>query len=297
MSKSFGKVCAVHALDLVLERGRVYGLLGPNGSCKTTTMRLILSILLPDEGAIRVLGRASASESKRRIGYLPEERGLYKRMRVRSFLRYMARLRGVDRRGLDRRVRDWLARVDLADRIDAKCGDLSRGQQQRVQAIAALIHEPDLLILDEPFSGLDPVNRRQLEAIFAEQHARGCTLVVSTHMMHHAEEVCDHVVMMHQGAKVLDAPLAEARTSVDANLLVCAPRDPAADLGPLQRLAGVAGVRRERGTVRVSLEEGRDPSAMIPAVARALPMARVEVERLSLEEIFVRTVLQHGGVA
>ena len=281
---------AVQPLDLVIPRGSVVGLLGPNGSGKTTTMRMVLSILLPDAGTIRVLGKDSAQESKHRIGYLPEDRGLYKHMKVRRFLTYMARLRGVPSDGLWQKVTGWLERVDLADKLEAKCGDLSRGQQQRVQAVAAMIHEPDLLILDEPFSGLDPVNRRQLSAIFAEQHARGCTLILSTHMMHHAEEVCDHVVMMDRGVKLLDMPLAEARAQGGAGTLVCEPTDPAADLADLAQLDGVAEVSREKAAVRVALAEGVVPSAMLARVAAAVPMAKIEVERLTLEEIFVRTV-------
>ncbi len=295
VSKRFGQVHAVKALDLVVRRGGIYGLLGPNGSGKTTTMRMVLSILMPDEGAIRVLGHDRVTEAKRRIGYLPEDRGLYKNMRVGKFLRYMARLRGVPGPGLDKTILRWLERVDLADKLHEKCGVLSRGQQQRIQTISALIHEPDLLILDEPFSGLDPVNRRVVGEIFSEQHARGCTLILSTHMMQHAEEICDHIVMMDRGDKVLDAPLAEIQQRSGATTLICEPADPEADTAPLQALAGVDSVTRERATLRVVLQPDIPASEALVRVAQALPMVRVAVEKHSLEDIFVQIVQGRGG--
>lgn len=288
--KTFGSVEAVKSLDLTVRQGSITGLLGPNGSGKTTTMRMVLSILMPDSGSLRVLGRPSALESKHRVGYLPEDRGLYKHMKVGAFLHYMARLRGMPADGLDDRIRDWLQRMDLPDKFDAKCGDISRGQQQRVQAISALIHEPDLLILDEPFSGLDPVNRRNLAEIFKAQHARGCTLIVSTHMMQHAEEICDHIVMMDRGEKVVDAPLEQARKWTDGASLWCQAADPNADWAPVEALDGVARLERESEGVRIVLTEGQAPHAALAAVVATLPMERIEVERLSLEELFVRTV-------
>lgn len=297
VSKSFGNVHAVKGLDLTVRRGGIYGLLGPNGSGKTTTMRMVLSILMPDQGQIRVLGRDRVADSKHRIGYLPEDRGLYKNMRVGKFLRYMARLRGVPRVGLDKTILGWLERVDLGDKLKEKCGVLSRGQQQRVQTIAALIHEPDLLILDEPFSGLDPVNRLVLAEIFAEQHARGCTLILSTHMMQHAEEVCDHIVMMDRGDKVLDAPLADVKGDGVSKFLLCEPVNPDADFSAVQAIGGVADVRRDRTWLRVELEPEADASALLAKVAHAMPMARVEIERPSLEDTFVRIIQDRGGVS
>jgi ABC-2 type transport system ATP-binding protein len=279
----------------VVRRGGIYGLLGHNGSGKTTTMRMVLAVLPPDEGLVRVLGCDRPADAKRRVGYLPEDRGLYKDMRVGEFVAYMARLRAVPARGLGKRVEGWLDRVGLADKRDERCGVLSRGQQQRVQAVAALVHEPELLVLDEPFNGLDPVNRRILSEVFAQEHARGCTLVLSTHLLAHAEEVCDHIVMMDAGEKVLDAPLHELRTR--SRTVACEPVDPGADPAPLASLGGVASVRRTRRGFDLELEPEVDAAAFLARAAATVPMTRIEVVRQSLEDVFVRIVAERGGAA
>ena len=207
----------------------------------------------------------------------------------------MPRLRGVPSAGLDKTIQGWLDRVDLGEKVNEKCGVMSRGQQQRVQTIAALIHQPDLLILDEPFSGLDPVNRKVIADIFTEQHARGCTLILSTHMMQHAEEVCDHIVMMDRGDKVLDAPLAEVQQRTGSKTLLCEVADPSADLAPLRQLVGISDVSQHRREVRLTLQPDVEPTQMLIRVAQTVPMLRVEVERPTLEEIFIRIVEQRGG--
>jgi ABC-2 type transport system ATP-binding protein len=211
VTKTFGGTTAVDRLDLVVPRGAVYGFIGPNGAGKTTTIRMMMSIIFPDSGELSVLGRPSALDAKDRIGYLPEERGVYRKMRVGAFLTYLGRLKGVKEAELTRRVRRGLERIGLADCERKRCEELSKGMQQKVQFLAAIIHEPDLLILDEPFSGLDPVSARSLRALIIEEHLRGATILFSTHVMPHAEELCDHVVMMHRGKKVLDDPLPTIR--------------------------------------------------------------------------------------
>ena len=184
LRKTFGETVAVSDVDLDVPAGGLYGLIGPNGAGKTTIIRIILSILFPDRGELSVLGRASALEAKDRIGYLPEERGLYKRMRVGEFLLYMARLKGLDGSGLHGEVRKWLERVELADCENKRCQELSKGMQQKVQFVAAVIHRPDLLVLDEPFSGLDPVNQRHFRDLVLDEHRRGATSQ-SCHGPHH----------------------------------------------------------------------------------------------------------------
>ena len=186
LTKTFGETVAVRDLDLAVPAGALYGVIGPNGAGKTTTIRMILSILMPDRGELQVLGRRSALEAKDRIGYLPEERGLYKKMRVGQFLAYLAQLKNADGPGLRARVRRGLERVGLADVEQKRCEELSKGMQQKVQFLAAIIHQPDLIVLDEPFSGLDPVNQRLLRDLVREEHRRGATILFSTHVMVHA---------------------------------------------------------------------------------------------------------------
>lgn len=287
--KTFGPKVAVESLDLSIPTGSVIGLIGPNGAGKTTTIRIIMSILFADAGSVEVLGKASAVESKDRIGYLPEERGLYKKMRVGAFLKYMAKLKGVD--APDAKVREWLARVGLEETYRKRCDELSKGMQQKVQFIAAIIHQPDLLILDEPFSGLDPVNSRMLRDLFEEQHKRGCTVIFSTHQMSQAEALCDRVVMIHQGKKVLDNTPREIRDRFDPHAILLEPLDEQdAGIGTLQSLPDVTRVEREGSHVQIYVREGMEPSRLLPQIAAAVPANRIELLRPSLEDIFIAIV-------
>ncbi len=295
LTKTFGDTTAVRDLDLVVPQGALYGVIGPNGAGKTTSIRMMLSILFPDSGEIAILGHRSALEAKDRIGYLPEERGVYKKMRVRQFLAYMASLKGVSDNGLARKVDGWLERVGLADSAGKRCEELSKGMQQKVQLIAAMIHEPDLLVLDEPFSGLDPVNQRLLRDLVVAEHRRGATVLFSTHVMVHAEQLCDHIVMIHRGTKVLDETMTGIRTRFDPRSLVFEPLEPSADLAGLARLPGVQSVRRDGRAWEIALGEGVDPGAAIAAVAAALPAARIELRRPTLEDVFVGIVAEGEG--
>ncbi len=290
VTKSFGAKVAVRDLDLAVPQGALYGFIGPNGAGKTTTIRLILSILFPDRGEISVLGRASALEAKDRIGYLPEERGLYRKMRVGAFLTYVARLKGCKGADVPRRVRQWLERVGLGEVEHKRCEDLSKGMQQKVQFLAAVIHEPDLLILDEPFSGLDPVNMRLLRELIFEQHRRGATILFSTHVMAQAEQICQHVVMVHDGRKVLDDDLGAIRRRYDARTIRVEPLDCGADPSVLRKVPGVRAVEPHGSCYDIGLDEGRDPAQAIREIAVALPVARVELVRPSLEDIFIEIV-------
>ena len=295
--KTFGEKVAVEGMDLTIPRGAMYGFIGPNGAGKTTTLRMVMSILFADRGEIRVLGEPSALDAKDRIGYLPEERGVYKKMKVGAFLRYIGRLKGASPDGLDGRIRAWLDRLGLGDTHDKPCEELSKGMQQKVQFLATVLHEPDLLILDEPFSGLDPVNMRLVRELILEQHARGRTVLFSTHVMSQAEEICDHVVMIHDGVKVLDAPLTEVRRRHDPRRLLFEPLDPGS---PRDALAAVPGVRRVEagrgdGAWTVDLMEGADASETLRRLVAILPPARVEVDRPSLEDVFVGIVAGEAG--
>jgi len=290
VTKTFGDTVAVRGLDLVVPQGALYGVIGPNGAGKTTAIRMILSILLPDRGELSVLGLRSALDAKNRIGYLPEERGLYKRMRVGPFLAYMARLKEVNDTGLDARIRSWLDRVGLGGVEGKRCEELSKGMQQKVQFLAAIIHRPDLLILDEPFAGLDPVNQRLIRELVLEEHRRGATVLFSTHIMAHAEQLCDHVVMIHQGVKVLDDEIGAIRARYDPRSLVFESLDPDADASGLNRIPGVNAVRKDGAAWEISLSPAADRATVIRQVASVVPPARIELRRPTLEDVFIGIV-------
>jgi ABC-2 type transport system ATP-binding protein len=294
VAKSFGDKVAVRSLDLAVPQGALYGVIGPNGAGKTTSIRMIMSILFPDRGEVEVLGRRTALDAKDRIGYLPEERGVYKKMKVGAFLAYMARLKGVTGGGLERRVHDWLERVGLAEVEHKKCEELSKGMQQKIQFVSAIVHEPDLLILDEPFSGLDPVNMRLLRDLVLEQHRRGAAVLFSTHVMVQAEAVCGHIVMIHDGDKVLDATLGEIRSAHATRSLVFEPLDPRADAAVLERLPGVGRVTRQATAWEIHATDGTDPAALMRRVLDVLPAARIELRRPSLEDVFIEIVTRGG---
>ncbi|MCK7595432.1 ABC transporter ATP-binding protein [Pseudomarimonas salicorniae] len=288
LHKSFGPKQAVRGIDLEVPRGALYGIIGPNGAGKSTTLRMILSILFPDAGEIEVLGCRSALAAKDRIGYLPEERGVYRKMSVGDFLRHMAQLKGVPRGDCARRIGHWLERVALADVARKKCEELSKGMQQKVQFIASVIHEPELLILDEPFSGLDPVAMRLLRDLILEQHRRGTTVLFSTHVMFQAEQLCEHIVMIHDGRKVLDDSLAGIRDRHAPRAFLIEPLAAIDDAAArLQALPGVQAVAESGRGWRVDLSEQADPATVLPQAAATLPPARLELIQPTLEDIFI----------
>lgn len=295
LNKSFGATRAIEDLDLVIPRGATFGLIGPSGAGKTTAIRMIMSILFPDSGTLRVLGRASALEAKDRIGYLPEERGVYRKMRVDAFLSYMGRLKGGTRADVDTRAKDLLTRLGLADALKKKCEDLSKGMLQRVQFVAAIINRPELLILDEPFSGLDPVSVRLLKELIAEEQRRGAAIIFSTHVMSHAEELCQQIVMIHKGCKVLDAPMAALRRQYDARTIVFEPLDRTADLMTLKAVHGIERVRLTDEGCDIALAENTDPAAAMRAIVAVIAPARIELARVRLEDVFIRLVTNEGA--
>jgi len=289
--KTFGSKVAVNNLDLTIPAQSTYGFIGPNGAGKTTTIRMIMSIIFPDSGDVRVLGKNSAVESKDRIGYLPEERGLYKKMKVGAFLHYMGRLKGLDGAGLDSRVRNWLDRVYLGETYKKRCEELSKGMQQKVQFIAAVIHEPDLIILDEPFSGLDPVNRRLLRGLIDDQRTQGRTLIFSTHAMFEAEQLCTHLFMIHQGKKVIDLPLAEVFRQHDPNALMLETINPSdAQSTAWESCEGVETADVVGGTVQITLNSSSTPQEVMPRLFAMAPIRKLEIKRPNLEDIFVKFV-------
>jgi len=290
VTKSFGATRAVEEMSFEIPQGGLYGLIGPNGAGKTTTIRMVMSILLPDAGHLSILGKASALQAKDRIGYLPEERGLYRKMKVSAFLAYMGKLKGLHSSILANRVRIRLERMGLADIEDKRCEELSKGTQQKVQLLGAVIHDPDLLILDEPFSGLDPVSTLQLRNLILAEHKRGATIVFSTHVMAHAEELCDHIIMINQGRKVLDDPIASIRGRYDPRTVHLEPLDRTADEAPLRALPGIESVSRTEEGFELVLAPNTEPGGAMARIAATVPSSRIELARPNLEEIFIRIV-------
>lgn len=297
VNKSFGDKHAVRGLSLSIPRGALYGVIGPNGAGKSTSLRMILSILFPDSGRISVLG-GTALEAKDRIGYLPEERGVYRKMKVGDFLLHMAVLKGMKRPDAQREVKRWLERVGLAETIGKRCEELSKGMQQKVQYVAAVIQKPELLILDEPFSGLDPVNMRLLKDLILEQHASGTTVLFSTHVMFQAEQLCDHIVMIHNGEKVLDDPLPAIRARHTPRSLDFEPLDTSVDVeASLRQIAGIERVAPNEGRWRLDFGPDVEVAAMVQAVAARVAPARLELVRPNLEDVFVKiATAQADGV-
>jgi len=290
VTKTFGRTTAVRDFDLTVPRGAMYGLIGPNGAGKTTIIRMILAILFPDFGELSVFGHSSIEAVRHRIGYLPEERGVYRKMRVGEFLTFMARLKGMNDADIRRLVPEWLKKAELPNVAKKRCEELSKGMQQKVQFITAVIHRPDILILDEPFSGLDPVNQRLLRDLVLEERRRGATILFSTHVMAHAEQLCDQIVMVHRGNKVLDGTLAEILKTSDSRRILFEPLDPSADVAKLRKMPGVADVGRENASWEITLSENADIAEVIRELAVAMVPAHIQIRRPTLEDIFISIV-------
>jgi ABC-2 type transport system ATP-binding protein len=283
VTKTFSRHTAVDGLDLAVPEGTVYGFIGPNGSGKTTTLRMILRIFYPDSGAVRVLGLDHGQAADDRIGYLPEERGLYKKMRLRDVLRFHAELKG--RRDCRAAIDRWLARMELAAWADKRVDALSKGMSQKAQFIAAVIAEPQLLILDEPFSGLDPVNMELLKDIVLELKRGGTTVLFSTHDMDVAERMCDTIFMIYRGKKVLDGTLNSIQAKYGEDTLRVRTES---KFGVMENLPGVLRVNDYGHLQELRIAPGTDSQAVLLELARRTRIEHFEVARPSLHDIFVR---------
>jgi ABC-2 type transport system ATP-binding protein len=291
--KNFDGVIAVNNLDLTIPRGSTYGVLGPNGAGKTTTIRMILQIIDPDAGTIDVAGERLSPKSLDRIGYLPEERGIYKNMKLRRLLSFFAELKGMHPRDSKPRISQWLERFDLADRADAKVKELSKGNQQKVQFISAILHEPEIMILDEPFSGLDPINQQILKDIIVDLKRAGKTIIFSTHIIEHAERICDHVCILAKGNKVADGTIGQVKKAHGGDYVAIAFEDggTAAGLDEVRRSSIVADIRENSGTLEVYIKPGSDGQQLLKQlVDRSIRLQRFEFTQPSLEQIFLDKV-------
>ena len=287
VNKSYGSVQAVQDLDLQVPRGSLVGFLGPNGAGKSTTIRMIMSIIYPDAGQIEVLG-ATALEAKDRIGYLPEERGLYRKMRINQFLRYVGRLKGLRKHEADQRIEQWLERLQLPDVLHRRCEELSKGQQQKLQFIAAVLHEPELIILDEPFSGLDPVNASLLGTTIRELNEQGRTIVFSTHVLHQAEQLCDRVFLINKGIKLLDDPLDVIHERYNPRVLAIELMDPRQQEIP--EFKGIREISRNEDRFDLHLDQDADIQLLMSTITSSIALRSIELRRPTLDDIFVDLV-------
>jgi ABC-2 type transport system ATP-binding protein len=288
VEKRFDTHLAVKSMDLVIPRGSTYGLLGPNGAGKTTMIRMALGLFEPSAGRIRVFGEPVGPHVLDRIGYLPEERGLYRRMTVRRVLTFLAELKGVHARDSRPRIDSWLERLSLADRATARVQELSKGMQQKIQFIGAILHEPELLILDEPFSGLDPINQQVLKEIVRELKQAGCTILFCTHMIAQAERTCDHVCIIARGEKVVDGPMADVKRA-DGRETIALSVDAWTDASRavLRRSPVIAHIREEGTEAEIMLtHRGGSTQLLAELVGTDVSIRRFERVEPSLEQIF-----------
>ena len=291
VTKRYGQTVAVDGVSFTAEPGRLVGLLGPNGAGKTSTIRMVTAITTPDAGRVTLGGEAVGPETQRRMGYLPEERGLYRKLRVGEQLVYLARLKGMDKAAATAAVRQWLERFDAGDWWGRKVEDLSKGMQQKVQFVATVVHEPDLVVLDEPFSGLDPINADVLEAVIGELREAGRTVLFASHRMEAVEALCDDVVLIARGRVVLSGPLREVKGRFGRDTVSLAWAGPDTWLDALAAEPGVRVLRRSAGAATLRLEGGTPPRRVLDAALAGVDeLDRFEVHEPPLEEIFRQAV-------
>jgi ABC-2 type transport system ATP-binding protein len=290
LSKSFGSVQAVADVSFGVEPGAIFGLLGPNGAGKTTTIRLILDIFKPDSGRVSILGGPMTEEKKDRIGYMPEERGLYQDIQLEKCLIYLGRLKGLTTKGARQRTSIYLERLGLAQHRRKKVKELSRGMQQKAQIINTILHQPELIIVDEPFSGLDPVNTRLVKELMAELREEGATIIMSTHMMHQVEELCDRIVIIDEGSNVLYGNLKQIQRSYSGHEVLVRVE------GSMPSLAGVEMISQHNGAIHLLLSDGTTPQDVLAQLVENHSLVeQFEISTPTLDEIFIQAVRDKGG--
>ena len=291
ISKTFGSLRAVDDVSFEVYPGEIFGLLGPNGAGKTTSIRMILDIFKPDSGSINVLGGAMSEAKKDKIGYLPEERGLYQDIPLERCLTYLASLKGMEPDKIHTRLNAYLERFDLVSSRKKKVKELSKGMQQKAQLIITLIHEPDLIIIDEPFAALDPINTQMVREVLMEQRNSGKAVVMCTHQMHQVEELCDRLVLINKGKVVLYGDIHETRRKF------ARPEIKVAFAGEFPtRIVGVSSIERENHEVRLHLEKGTSPQDVLKNLVNSgVALEQFEIAMPTLDEIFIRVVKEGNG--
>ena len=286
ISKSYESKVAVKDLSLRIEPGMMFGLLGPNGAGKTSSIRMMIGITRPDSGAVNLFGKPFARESLARVGYLPEERGLYKKMKVIDQLVFMGELHSLDPKTAETRARAWSEKLQISEALDKKTEELSKGMQQKIQFIATMLHEPDLIIMDEPFSGLDPVNATLLQDVLLDEKKAGRAILFSTHRMDQVEKLCDSICLVNHGEAVLAGTMREVKSRYERNRVAIEFEGDDAFL----RHEAVAEFRNYAGHAEIKLKDGADSQALLRSAASGARIYRFELMEPSLEEIFIQTV-------
>ncbi|HIA27856.1 MAG TPA: ATP-binding cassette domain-containing protein [Planctomycetes bacterium] len=299
VSKNFGDFKAVDDVSFEIPAGIICGFLGPNGAGKTTTIRMILEILRPSAGSITVLGAPSALEVRDRIGYLPEEKGLYKKMTAVGIITYFATLKGMRTSTARKKARALLEQYGLGDFADSKCEALSKGMSQKVQVLASMVHDPEFVILDEPFSGLDPVNQQVMEEVIRDMRKRGATVIFSTHVMSHAERICERILLMAKGKIIFDGSIADARRTIPRRVLISTDASIEALLG----VEGVLGSRRpdgeeDSGSWEILIDDDLDPQELLrSAFDNGIALESFQHSEPTLHDVFVHLVGDDAKIA
>ena len=284
--KSYGSFAAVDNLTFAIAAGTIYGLLGPNGAGKTSTLRMMLGITLPDSGTVRMFGEPFGRDHLKRVGYLPEERGLYKKMKISEQLAFLGEVRGLSAAEATRRAKMWCERLEISDWMEKKVEELSKGMQQKIQFIAALLHDPELIIMDEPFAGLDPVNATVLKDVLVELKAAGRTILFSTHRMDQVEKLCDSICLINKGEAVLSGRVREIKSRYERNHIIVEFEGSAEFLSS----AEIAEANNFSGHAEIKLKPHGDAQKLLREASAMAKIFRFELVEPSLEEIFIQTV-------
>ena len=291
VSKAFGRFSAVDRLSFRVPRGVVFGLLGPNGAGKTTSIRMIMNITAPDSGEIHVLGQPMDRETQNRIGYLPEERGLYRKMKVLDHLLFLADIKGVDRESARKRIGEWLDKLELRPWLNKKVDELSKGMQQKVQFIATIVHDPDVLILDEVFSGLDPINAALVKEYLVDFRRRGKTILFSTHVLEQAEKLCDEICLMAKSKKILEGNLKDLKRQHAGDQLRLSIKASPAEVAALP---GVCSSVAVNGEYMIALAPGTDRRDFLRRALERHEIQAFSQREPELEEIYLAAVRESG---
>lgn len=286
ISKAYDDKVAVDNLSLSVPKGVIYGIIGPNGAGKTTTIRMIMNIIAPDSGRVIFDGKQADLSFLERVGYLPEERGLYKKMTLKEVIIYMGELKGRSGSWIKERIQNWLLRMDLSDYADQKVEELSKGMQQKLQFITTIIHEPDIIILDELFSGLDPINVELIKGVLLEQKRAGKTILFSTHVMEQAEKLCEHICMISRGKKVLDGRISEVKSQFGKNSMQV---EIEGDGSFIREVPGVAGLTDFNNYLELRMSDQADPDTILRKIMEKVRVRRFELVEPSLYDIFIDT--------